>query len=511
MALPKIDKLSSEFTVSENDSGAVKNEIVKLGQAIFDKTNSSLKSATQSVIGDVPTMIKSLTEEIERGPVDSFGNAMNKLIKITQELGINLYDYNEGLAKSVEEFTGSQKKLEKKLGELREQGIQAEINEKGNAIKILTNKELQSYKEEQKIIQQSVATNKLELQERITSLNALDPLKTKQRKELEKEIITRQENIKGLEEENDQINQKTTVTADTGRDQGGFGKLAELKEAFMVIPDTIADVATGFADVGKSIYGGIAQFIGAPMKTLGKAFKGIANIFKTARLMIALKVLLIIAALQFVAENIGKIIGVFKNIWNKVTDFFKGIVDWFKNSAVGKFFGLGGDDTTIEPNKAAAANQMDDGTYAIGQEDVAAPENANDEFLPQSKDPLAAPVVDPVTNNIIQPGEEGYDKARENRMQDTQSYMGDEQKVNAINELRSVTGDNAGDGSTSSMLKSLEKETKTIAPNVINVQNNNSIANNTSGGSSATIGFNIHEPDNTFKYVRQGSTASNDF
>ena len=80
-----------------------------------------------------------------------------------------------------------------------------------------------------------------------------------------------------------------------------------------------------------------------------------------------------------------------------------------------------------------------------------------------------------------------------------------------INELRSVTGDNAGDGSTSSMLKSLEKETKTIAPNVINVQNNNSIANNTSGGSSATIGFNIHEPDNTFKYVRQGSTASNDF
>jgi hypothetical protein len=279
----------------------------------------------------------------------------------------------------------------------------------------------------------------------------------------------------------------------------------------MVIPDTIADVATGFADVGKSIYGGIAQFIGAPMKTLGKAFKGIANIFKTARLMIALKVLLIIAALQFVAENIGKIIGVFKNIWNKVTDFFKGIVDWFKNSAVGKFFGLGGDDTTIEPNKAAAANQMDDGTYAIGQEDVAAPENANDEFLPQSKDPLAAPVVDPVTNNIIQPGEEGYDKARENRMQDTQSYMGDEQKVNAINELRSVTGDNAGDGSTSSMLKSLEKETKTIAPNVINVQNNNSIANNTSGGSSATIGFNIHEPDNTFKYVRQGSTASNDF
>tara|TARA_B110000977_G_scaffold125200_1_gene160333 strand:- start:4251 stop:5780 length:1530 start_codon:yes stop_codon:yes gene_type:complete len=509
MALPKIDKLSSEFTVSENDSGAVKNEIVKLGQAIFDKTNSSLKSATQSVIGDVPTMIKSLTEEIERGPVDSFGNAMNKLIKITQELGINLYDYNEGLAKSVEEFTGNQEKLEKKLNELREQGIRGTIE--NNTIKLLTEKEVLKLVEKRKdneikIVEKTTAREKLQL-----ALDSTVHTTSKKRDKAQDAIIKNEKEISKLKLDNEEIEKKTTVTADTGRDQGGFGKLAELKEAFMVIPDTIADVATGFADVGKSIYGGIAQFIGAPMKTLGKAFKGIANIFKTARLMIALKVLLIIAALQFVAENIGKIIGVFKNIWNKVTDFFKGIVDWFKNSAVGKFFGLGGDDTTIEPNKAAAANQMDDGTYAIGQEDVAAPENANDEFLPQSKDPLAAPVVDPVTNNIIQPGEEGYDKARENRMQDTQSYMGDEQKVNAINELRSVTGDNAGDGSTSSMLKSLEKETKTIAPNVINVQNNNSIANNTSGGSSATIGFNIHEPDNTFKYVRQGSTASNDF
>ena len=375
MALPKIDKLSSEFTVSENDSGAVKNEIVKLGQAIFDKTNSSLKSATQSVIGDVPTMIKSLTEEIERGPVDSFGNAMNKLIKITQELGINLYDYNEGLAKSVEEFTGNQEKLEKKLNELREQGIRGTIE--NNTIKLLTEKEVLKLVEKRKdneikIVEKTTAREKLQL-----ALDSTVHTTSKKRDKAQDAIIKNEKEISKLKLDNEEIEKKTTVTADTGRDQGGFGKLAELKEAFMVIPDTIADVATGFADVGKSIYGGIAQFIGAPMKTLGKAFKGIANIFKTARLMIALKVLLIIAALQFVAENIGKIIGVFKNIWNKVTDFFKGIVDWFKNSAVGKFFGLGGDDTTIEPNKAAAANQMDDGTYAIGQEDVAAPENAN--------------------------------------------------------------------------------------------------------------------------------------
>ena len=39
MALPKIDKLSSEFEVSENDSGAIKKEIVKLGESIQESSS----------------------------------------------------------------------------------------------------------------------------------------------------------------------------------------------------------------------------------------------------------------------------------------------------------------------------------------------------------------------------------------------------------------------------------------------------------------------------------------
>ena len=104
MALPKIDKLSSEFTVSENNSDAVKIEVEKLGIAIQDSTTLGMKAAQQAVVGNVPQMIKELTEDIKSGSIDNFSIAMNKLIKLVNDLGINLRDYNEDLADTVDKL-----------------------------------------------------------------------------------------------------------------------------------------------------------------------------------------------------------------------------------------------------------------------------------------------------------------------------------------------------------------------------------------------------------------------
>jgi hypothetical protein len=91
MALPIIDPLETEFDMpnprrevevvglDEN----VKKEIIKLGQAITDKTKSGLETATKMVISNVPKMIADLTKEIESGPVNNFASAMNKLIALT--------------------------------------------------------------------------------------------------------------------------------------------------------------------------------------------------------------------------------------------------------------------------------------------------------------------------------------------------------------------------------------------------------------------------------------------
>ena len=516
MALPKIDKLSSEFTVSENDSGAIKQEIVKLGESIQESSSMGLKAATQAVVGNVPEMIKSLTQEIETGSISSFAIAMNKLIKLTEDLGINLRDYNEELADTVERFTGEQTKLQEELGKLREQGIKAEIDQEKGRIKLLTQNDILEYNKEKQINEESIRTNKEDIETRLKLLNLTDEelkAKEKNRDEIETEIKSRADANKELEATNQRIDEKTGTTADTGfsgNDQG-FSKLTELKEAFMVIPDTIADAFGQFANVGKKAFSGFMTFLGAPLKTIGKMFKSIANIFKTARIMIALKVLAVIAAFQWVAENIDMIANVFVNIWNKITGFFKGIVDWFKNSAVGKFFGLSGDDgEEAEPQQTYKTN--DGLTYEVGEGTQIQPTTLPGQKL-ASNDPNLAVVVDPVTNKIIKPGEPGYDEARANRLQTTQSYIADEQEVNAaMGELRTVVGDNKdGDEQTSSMLKSLESESNNIKPpTIVNIQNNATSNSNQSSAQNVS-GFIHHEPDESFKFVKQGSTGSNDF
>jgi len=514
MALPKIEPLSTEFEVSQNDSNAVKLEIEKLGKSIQDSTALGLKAATSAVVGNVPEMIRELTEDIKSGSIDNFATAINKLIKLTTELGIDLRDYNKDLAETVDKFTSKQMKLEDKLTKFREMGLKAEI--KNGEVKLLTQRDVfraqkEKIKNEKRI--EKLTEDRVKLQ---ADLDSKVWENSKARTKAQEKVIKNEEEIAQLRLDNEEIDKKTNTTADTGfsgNDQG-FSKLTELKEAFMIIPDTIADAFGQFANVGKKAFSGFMTFLGAPLKTIGKMFKSIANIFKTARIMIALKVLAVIAAFQWVAENIEMIAGVFVNIWNKITGFFKDIIDWFKNSPVGKFFGLSGDDSD-EPKPKRQYKNMDEDTYGIGEDgSEIAPTNLVDEFLPQSKDPAAAVVVDPVTNKIIKPGEPGYEKARANRLQTTQSYIADEQEVNAaMNDLRSVVGDNVvdGDEKTSAMLKSLESESNNIKPpTIINVQNN-ATSNTAQSQSSNVSGFIHHEPDESFKFVKQGNTGSYDF
>ena len=510
MALPKIEPLSSEFEVSKNDSNAVKVEIEKLGKAIFEKTNTSLKSATQAVISDVPGMIQTLTQEIESGPIETFGNAINKLVKLVQDLGINLYDYNADLAKTVDRFVDKQGKLEEKLAGFREQGIRATIE--NNRIKILTerevNKMLEKRQNNETKIQEKIE-NRVKLQEELDKRVHAD---SQIRRDNQKAIEKNEREISQLKSDNEEIDKATGKTADTGRDVGGFSKIAELKEAFMVIPDTIAEVATGFKDVGKSIFQGIAAFIGNPMKAISKAFKGIANLFRTARLLIALKVLAVIAALQFVAERIDMIGDVFRKIWGKITDFFKGIIDWFKNSKLGKLLGFGKDDETTEQPADGSPIQM-------------AKENTM-EKLNEDKPGIIAKGFGKV-KNLFGFGKKEEEQEPEKQLNENEkkivpvnlkkandgvefaSTTIDDVPTSSVADLKTLTGSVTADGeSTPKQLSTLLDAQKAAeSGNIINVQNNNQIANNTSGGSNATIGFSTHLPDESFINVRKDNTT----
>jgi hypothetical protein len=374
MALPIIDPLETEFDMPNPRGGKggkvidenVKEEIIKLGQAITDKTKSGLETATKMVIGNVPNMIADLTKEIESGPVNNFAVAMNKLIALVDKLGINLYQYNAELAETVDEFVGTQEKLSQKISDLNEQGIKAVIDESGKSIKILTEQEVQS-----KIIERNSKVEEVkELKEEITKAFKEATLNPEIKEQQDKIINDNTALIKLKEQEIEQLDKTVGSQTTAGRDQfDGFSKLTELKEAFMVIPDTITEVFTTFKEVGTKVFGGFMQLFKEPGKALseiGKTLTAVGGIFKTARMMIALKVMLVIAAFQFFAERIDKIGDFFVGIWEKITGFFQGIVDWFKNSAVGKFF-FGGDDKEkqdkVEDKGAGQAGDMRGETY----------------------------------------------------------------------------------------------------------------------------------------------------
>ena len=508
MALPKLDKLGTD----EATSKAQEVEVKKLYESIKNSYSDGMKAANQATVSELPKMIKELTDDIKSGSIDNFSTAINKLVKLTDTLGINLRDYNEDLANTVDKFTKKQASLEDQLADYREKGFQAEI--RNNAVVLLTQREVFALQKEYKVNEKEITSKTLERVQLQKALDEADVKGADNRVIAQKDIEQNEKDISKLKEDNEKIEKKTGISADTGREDQGFSKFQEMKEAFMIIPDTIGEAMTSFSKAGKGVFTGLTSLF--TKGGLAKAFKGLVNFFKTARIMIAAVFLLVVAAIQFVAERIDQIAAFFVKIWNKITGFFKAIGEWFSNSWLGKKLGLGkgetDEDEKVSNMKAKSYDQMDDGTYAIGNDGAEIKDNNVDEFLAQSKDASNAPAVD-FDGQIYQPGEEGYEQAKANRTQDTQSYLSDEVNENAkALSIKDIVGDNAGGQlKTSSMLKSLESESNNIKPpTVINVQNN--ATSNTSQSASTNVsGFLDHHEEPTLKFVKQGSTGSADF
>jgi len=506
-----IAPLSTEFEVptSTGAKSAVEKEITALGKVIFEKASVGLKSATQAVVSNVPEMISDLTRQIESGSIENFNVAINKLNNLIDKLGINLSDYNKELANTVNRFRGKQEELQTELARLREQGIRAEIDEERNVISIITKERLKELEKEKQTNKESIETNKKEIEERQKLLNLTDKelkSKEKSRDELELDIKNRALANENLEKENRLIDERTNTTADTGRDMGGFSKLAELKEAFMVIPDTINEVAGGFAQFGKSLMSGFKQFLFAPLKTIGRLFKTIGNIFRSARALIALKVLAVVAAFQFFAERIDSVRELIVGAWEKITGFFQGIVDWFKNSAVGKFFfGDKEEKEREDAIKGTGKNQSLEGeTKGVNISQDAATVDRD------SKDPIA-PFFSKSLNTIIQPDSPEYLNIKKRDFNTSEQMVGSDGRiVPMVNEPKSllaerqVVGNMLADGSdTSDALKVLQSEAQTLdKPVVTNIQNNSNVNSQQSTGTTIA-GFVDHEPDTSFKYVRR--------
>ena len=505
---------TDQETIVEETQSVVEQEVLKLGQSIQESSSLGLQAATQTVIGNIPEMIRELTDDIKSGSIDNFSTAMNKLIKLVNDLGINLRDYNEDLADTVDKFTNKQMKLEDKLSQWREMGLKAEI--KNGEVRLLTQRDVFKAQKE-KIKNEKLIETKIAARDKLqANIDNKVWENSKARTKAQKDIIKNEEDIAQLRLENEEIDKKTGAdkTADTGRDTG-MSKFTELKEAFMVIPDTIGDAMSAFGKSGKTMFTGLAGLF--KKGGLAKAFKGLVNFFKTARIMIMAKFLLVVAAIQFVAEKIDVIAAFFKRIFDKIAGFFKSIGDWFANSWIGRKLGLGGDDDgeadkIIEEEKKKEFKAMDDGTYAVG-EDGAEIKDDNlsvRDILQQNEGDASVAEIAAMDDRASKEGDKKRIVNKTSSMKTTDDSS-DQLSIEDIIGKKEVQGDQLKDGSTSSMLKSLESESAKSSQNsVINIQNNTN-QNNSQSSATNVSGFIHHEPDESFKYVKKGSTGSADF
>ena len=491
-------------TTAQTGASEAQAEITKLAETIKESAIQGLKSTTQTVLGNVPQMITDLTKEIQKGPIDSFAISMNKLVKLVDKLGINLRQYNEELADTVDEYRGSQEKLQQKLFDLRAEGIKAEINQKGDAIKLITERESKII--EARIDKRTDVIRERETEKRELLQKNLDTKVTKGRKGREDAIIKNEEKISKLKLKNEEDKKKIGKTADTGGlgDQQGFGKLAELKEAFMVIPDTITEVFGSVKNIGKIIGKQFKGFLGQPMKTIARVFKSIGTMFRTFRILIALKILAVIAAFQWVIEHITGIGDVFKNIWDKITGFFKKIIDWFKNSKVGKFFGLGDDDKEEKKTKADESRTELKALYIKKHGEEEGTKMYNEWESEQDDKPKIikkgrARKFETKKVDII-PQESDQDLEVESKS--TQRTRGGGKKL-IKNKI--VTGDSTIDGATAQELKDLEIESKKQLTAVVQVNNNSTVSSSNKSGTTVS-GYVDHEPDTSFKYIRNNNS-----
>ena len=326
MALPSIE-------TETNAVDQTQSAIDKLGKSIMEKASMSIQGATKAIIPNIPKMINELTMDLEKGPINSFTKVIVKLEKMVESLGLDLRSYNEDLADMLQQREQKAVESEKTVADLRQQNIIARVNKETKEVEVLTRSQIRIEEKLMKkqtdriaVLQKSIEKDRRALQEK-------DKLSNQEKNVVRKRIVANTEALTNLEAKRDETAGTLNTTADTGRAKPLPMFVEQLKDAFMepfaAIRESfnmLKETGKGSAELVNFLTGGI--FLKA-FKGLTRGVKAIGGFFTLARLALVGKFALIIGAITFVATKIKSIVG-----------FFQKIIDWFRNSYVGKLLGL---------------------------------------------------------------------------------------------------------------------------------------------------------------------------
>ena len=325
---------------------AIKESDIKaLMKTVMSSTMQTVSAGSQTVIS--PTEVKNITRDIlaqfESGSVVKFEQAMDRTERIVEKLGVNIKDFNTGLAKRIEELKNQRDKSAKEVEILRADNIVAETKtiktgkEFRVETRILTNSEIEMRKsllkqrkeqfeeEEEKVIKKR---EKILEEEKVLS------------PQMKQQIIDDKDNIDKQRELIEKEDATLNPLDPPGERQGQSSQfLDELKAPFVAFGDALTGLKEGAMQVT-----GVFKFFkeGGLMKSLKKFKDGIkvlGKFFGSTKVLIGLAIAGVILLIYKFRDRLKSVAKFIASIPEKIGNFFKKafttFIDFFKNAVNG--------------------------------------------------------------------------------------------------------------------------------------------------------------------------------
>ena len=295
MALPTLE--------TPENKGQVQEIISDIATAVFKSAKISMESAAKAIVPSVPAMVDEVLDDLKSGSVQKFNLAMDKLDRLVTKLGIDLRQYNKELANFAAKREEKLIKSEEKIQLLKEQNIIAEIEKSGD-IKILSNKDIETKKDNLKLLEKNIANLEKSIEKDRKLLQESNKLKTTAQANKKEEV---KQNILKLDDMKKQRDAEKQILGERGEQQPGiFQRGRENVSNFVeeYVPAPIADIGNmmveGFMapiNAVKELGNSFGQLL-KPLKALRPLFTGLLGSLK--KFALALKAS-IVSFLPFLA------------------------------------------------------------------------------------------------------------------------------------------------------------------------------------------------------------------
>ena len=295
MALPTLE--------TPENKGQVQEIISDIATAVFKSAKISMESAAKAIVPSVPAMVDEVLDDLKSGSVQKFNLAMDKLDRLVTKLGIDLRQYNKELANFAAKREEKIIKSEEKIQLLKEQNIIAEIEKSGD-IKILSNKDIETKKDNLKLLEKNIANLEKSIEKDRKLLQESNKLKTTAQANKKEEV---KQNILKLDDMKKQRDAEKQILGERGEQQPGiFQRGRENVSNFVeeYVPAPIADIGNmmveGFMapiNAVKELGNSFGQLL-KPLKALRPLFTGLLGSLK--KFALALKAS-IVSFLPFLA------------------------------------------------------------------------------------------------------------------------------------------------------------------------------------------------------------------